>query len=109
MYPYEPSAYVLIVLAAVIVAYIATERIDIDSNIIRFSRYLITLRQAPINDVYLTEDRIGILPFVRGFIIRRRSNDEVVAQIVANNYTSRDIDRLKEALIPGTQRSGTQR
>jgi hypothetical protein len=98
-YPGDASGYVLTALAAVTVGYLATERIRIADGRIIFSRFFIQMKEAAVADVELVPQRIGVVPFVRGFVVRRKKGHAAICQIVADNYDTADIQRLNDALL----------
>lgn len=95
--PNDYAGYASIIIAAVVICYLATEKIEIRDGKIMFFRYFRKSAEAEVNQVRAVDGKVGIPPLLRGLIVER-IDGSVVGQIIASNYSRRDIDRIKDTV-----------
>ena len=95
--PLDINAWLALGLAAVVVGYIASEKIEILHGRIRAYRYFLLRAEADASSVKLVKARVGQPPILPGLAIRTET-DDTVAQILPWNYSSQDLAILRAEL-----------
>ena len=100
--PSDYQGYVALALAAAIVGYLGTEKIEIAGGKIKFYRYFVRYAESDLTDVRMVRRRVGKPAIIQGVAFERKSDGRSIAELALGNYKSNDLDELRKILEFGS-------
>lgn len=95
--PADFVGYAVIAIAATIVAYVATEKVEIRNGKIAFFRYFRKTGEAETHLVNAIDAKVGTPALLNGIAFERKDGKRV-GEIIASNYSAEDIESIRDSL-----------